>query len=73
MNIAYLQPFEDGNKRTSRPCANLPLLLQNCVPLSFLDVQQADYAQAMLAFYEQQDVSLAVELFEWTYRRSVHK
>ena len=73
VNIAYLQPFEDGNKRTSRLCANLLLLLQNCAPLSFMDVEQADYALAVLAIYEQQDVSLAVELFEWTYRRSIDK
>lgn len=73
VNIAYLQPFEDGNKRTSRLCANLPLLLQNCAPLSFMDVEQADYALAMLAIYEQQNVALAAELFEWTYRRSIDK
>lgn len=73
VNIAYLQPFEDGNKRTSRLCANLPLLLQNCAPLSFLDVEQADYAMAILGVYEKQDVSLAVELFAWTYQRSITK
>lgn len=73
VNVAYLQPFEDGNKRTSRLCANLPLLLQNCAPLSFLDVEAADYALAVLAVYERQDVSLAVELFAWTYLRSIAK
>lgn len=73
VNIAYLQPFEDGNKRTSRLCANLPLLLQNSAPLSFLDVEPADYALAVLAIYELQDVSLAVELFKSTYRRSIDK
>lgn len=73
MNIAYLQPFDDGNKGTSRLCANLPLLLQNCAPLSFLDVEQSDYALAVLGVYEQQNVSLAVELFAWTYRRSIEK
>ena len=73
VNLAYLQPFEDGNKRTSRLCANLPLLFNNCAPLSFLDVEQADYALAMLGVYERQDVSLAVDLFEWTYRRSIEK
>ncbi|HEX8956344.1 MAG TPA: Fic family protein [Burkholderiaceae bacterium] len=73
IHIAYLQPFEDGNKRTSRLCANLPLMLQNCAPLSFLDVEQGDYALAMLAVYEQCNVSLAVELFVWTYRRSIEK
>jgi Fic family protein len=73
LNIAYLQPFEDGNKRTSRLCANLPLLLQNCAPLSFLDVEAPDYALSVIAVYEKQDVSLAVELFEWTYLRSIQK
>lgn len=73
VNLAYLQPFEDGNKRTSRLCANLPLLLQNCAPLSFLDVEAADYALAVLGVYERQDVALAVELFEWTYLRSIRK
>lgn len=73
VNLAYLQPFEDGNKRTSRLCANLPLLLSNCAPLSFLDVEQKDYALAMLGVYERRDVTLAVELFAWTYRRSIAK
>lgn len=73
VNIAYLQPFEDGNKRTSRLCANLPLLLQNCAPISFLDVEAPDYALAMLGIYEKQDVSLATDLFEWTYLRSIEK
>jgi Fic family protein len=73
VNIAYLQPFEDGNKRTSRLCANLPLMLANSAPLSFLDVEPADYAMAMLGVYERRDVTIAAELFEWTYRRSIAK
>lgn len=73
VNVAYLQPFEDGNKRTSRLTANLPLLLYNCAPLSFLDVEAPDYALAMLGVYEQRNVDLAVELFEATYRRSIDK
>jgi Fic family protein len=71
VNLAYLQPFEDGNKRTSRLCANLPLMLSNCAPLSFLDVETTDYAMAMLGVYEQLDLTLATELFDWTYRRSI--
>jgi len=73
LNLAYLQPFEDGNKRTSRLGANLPLLLYNCAPLSFLDIDPADYALATLGVYERLDVSLAAELFAWTYRRSITK
>jgi fido (protein-threonine AMPylation protein) len=73
INLAYLQPFVDGNKRTSRLCANLPLMLGNCAPLSFLDVEPADYATAMLGVYEPLDLTLATELFAWTYRRSIPK
>ncbi|MCX7255238.1 MAG: Fic family protein [Polaromonas sp.] len=73
VHIAYLQPFEDGNKRTSRLCANLPLMLSNCAPLSFLDVEPHDYALAVTGVYERLDVTLAAELFAWTYRRSIVK
>jgi hypothetical protein len=73
VNLAYLQPFEDGNKRTSRLAANIPLMLYNCAPLAFLDVDQQDYALGMMGVYEFRDPSLAVELFTWTYRRSIEK
>lgn len=73
VNIAYLQPFEDGNKRVSRLSANIPLMLYNCAPLSFMDVDRQEYAEAMLGVYEKQDVTLAVELFDVTYRRSIRK
>lgn len=73
VNLAYLQPFEDGNKRTSRLAANIPLMLYNCAPLSFLDIDAQDYAYAMMGVYEHCNVALAVELFESVYRRSIAK
>jgi len=73
VNLAYLQPFEDGNKRTSRLAANIPLMLYNCAPLSFFDVDIKGYARAMLGVYELRDVALAVDLFAWAYQRSVKK
>jgi hypothetical protein len=73
VNLAYLQPFEDGNKRTSRLSANIPLMLYNCAPLSFLDIEVQDYALAMMGVYEHRNVALAVDLFEWAYRRSIRK
>jgi hypothetical protein len=73
VNLAYLQPFADGNKRTSRLCANMPLMLYNCAPLSFLDVERSDYATALLGVYEQRRVDVAVDLFEFIYRRSIQK
>ena len=73
VNLAYLQPFEDGNKCVSRLAANVPLMLYNQAPLSFLDVDRDDYALAMMGIYESCDVSMAVDLFDWTYRRSQAK
>jgi len=73
INLAYLQPFEDGNKRTSRLAANIPLMLYNCSPLSFLDVSPQDYALAMMGVYEQRDMAMAADLFVWVYRRSISK
>ncbi|QHE88836.1 Fic family protein [Hydrogenophaga sp. BPS33] len=73
VQLAYLQPFEDGNKRVSRLAANIPLMLYNQAPLSFLDVDREDYALAMMGVYECGDVSMAVDLFAWTYRRSQAK
>jgi len=73
VNLAYLQPFEDGNKRTSRLAANIPLMLYNCAPLSFLDIEAQDYAYAMMGIYEYRNVALAIELFEHVYRRSIAK
>lgn len=73
INLAYLQPFEGGNKRTSRLAANIPLMLYNCSPLSFLDVNPQDYALAMMGVYEQRDMAMAADLFVWVYRRSISK
>jgi len=73
INIAYLQPFEDGNKRTSRLSANIPLLMYNCAPLNFLDVSDDDYSRATIGVYEQVNSSVAADLFAWTYRRSIEK
>ena len=71
--IAYLQPFIDGNKRTSRISANIPLTLYNCSPLAFMDVDRSEYAQAMMGIYEFNDFSAATDLFVWTYRRSIKR
>ncbi|MET2527156.1 Fic family protein [Ralstonia pseudosolanacearum] len=68
--LAYLQPFENGNELTSRLAANIPLLLHNCAPLTFQDATKEDYALAMLAVYELRDATLAAELLSWTYQRS---
>jgi Fic family protein len=52
IGISYIQPFEDGNKRTGRIMANALLLAHNRAPLSYRSVEEKDYREATLVFYE---------------------
>ncbi|MEI6288367.1 MAG: Fic family protein [bacterium] len=52
LGLSYIQPFEDGNKRTSRLLANAILLAYSCAPLSYRSVDENDYREAILVFYE---------------------
>lgn len=52
VGISYVQPFEDGNKRTGRLMANAILLAYGCAPLSYRSVEEKDYREAILVFYE---------------------
>lgn len=61
--IAYVQPFEDGNKRTSRLIGNAILMAYNCCPLSFRSVDELEYKKAIILFYEQNNLSYFKELF----------
>ena len=61
--VAYIQPFEDGNKRTSRLTANALLLAHKCCPLTFRSVEANDYRAALLLFYEQNNLSAFKKIF----------
>ena len=50
--IAYLQPFLDGNKRTSRMLGNAILMAHDYLPLSFRNIDETEYKQALVLFYE---------------------
>jgi len=52
LGISYIQPFEDGNKRTARLMTNAILFAHNCAPLSYRSIDENDYHEAMLVFYE---------------------
>ena len=52
LGISYIQPFDDGNKRTARIMANAILLAYYCAPLSYRSVEEKDYREATLVFYE---------------------
>ena len=69
--IPYLQVFANGNKRTARLAANLPLLGAGLLPISFVDIDKADYIQAMAAFYELGNIQLMEKMFVDGYTRSI--
>lgn len=61
--ISYIQPFVDGNKRTSRIVSNAILMNNKYCPLSFRTVDSIDYKKAMLIFYEQNNISAFKDIF----------
>lgn len=61
--IAYIQPFEDGNKRTSRLAANAILMAYNICPLSYRSVDEVEYKKAVIVFYEQNNINYFKKLF----------
>jgi fido (protein-threonine AMPylation protein) len=73
VQLPYLQPFIDGNKRTARLAANLPFVIHNLVPLSFVDVPVELFQRAYLALYEFNRVEPLRDLFIWAYERSVSR
>lgn len=70
VHLPYLQPFEDVNKRVSRLAANIPLIRMNLCPLSFIDVPEQAYIDAMIGVYELNRVDLLRDVFVWAYERS---
>ena len=70
VHLPYLQPFEDVNKRVSRLAANIPFIRHNLCPLSFIDVPEQAYVDAMIGVYELNRVELLRDVFVWAYERS---
>ena len=61
--ISYIQPFNDGNKRTARIVSNAELMANDYCPISFRTVDSIDYKKAMLIFYEQNNISAFKKIF----------
>jgi len=73
VQLPYLQPFEDVNKRVSRLGANIPLIRNNLCPLSFIDVPEQAYIDGTLGIYEFNQVDLLRDVFIWAYERSCQR
>ena len=73
VQLPYLQPFEDVNKRVSRIGANIPLIKHNLCPLSFIDVPERSYVESLLGVYELNKTELLQDVFVWAYERSCQR
>jgi hypothetical protein len=73
VQLPYLQPFDDVNKRVSRIAANIPLVKRNLSPLSFVDVPGSLYISGLLGVYELNRVELLKDVFMWAYERSAKR
>lgn len=71
--ISYLQPFQDGNKRTARLATNLPLIDARLAPFSFADIKKSDYMFGLLAFYERGRTSFLAGAFFNSYLKTAQR
>ncbi len=70
VQLPYLQPFDDVNKRVSRLAANISFNRHNLSPLAFVDVPGDLYINGMLGVYELNRIELLKDVFMWAYERS---
>ncbi len=63
-NIAKIQPFIDGNKRTSRMIESIVLMNHDIIPVySSKEEDILNYRKGLITFYEQKDYSLYTDYF----------
>ena len=63
-NIAKLQPFIDGNKRTSRMMESIVLMNADIIPVySSRDADILNYRKGLIAFYETGNYSPYADYF----------
>lgn len=70
IQLPYLQPFIDVNKRVSRLALNIPLIRRNLAPLSFIAVPDQTYTRGLLGVYELNRIDLIKDVFLWAYEKS---
>ena len=70
-NLAYLQYFRDGNKRTARLMQTAALARAGVLPLFFKDTLILKYQRATLHFYETGDYAPYVDFFKENYELAV--
>ncbi|GHV22163.1 hypothetical protein FACS189428_3790 [Clostridia bacterium] len=63
----------DGNKRTARICANIPLIKNGLVPAGFLQVKDREYIDAILAVYELNNTDFISQIFVDNYLLNIER
>jgi len=71
--ISYIQPFEDGNKRTGRILANAILYANGFCPLSYRSISDVDYKKAVIIFYENNSLEFFKTLFVSQFKFAVEQ
>ena len=71
--ISYIQPFEDGNKRTARVIGNALLLASAFCLLSYKSVDEVEYKKSMIIFYEQNSIHCFKQLFIEQFKIAISK
>lgn len=69
--LSYIQPFDDGNKRTARLVSNALLMAADMSPLSYRSVSPIDYKKAILLFYELNNINAFKKIFVSQYKFAV--
>lgn len=70
-NLAYLQYFADGNKRTSRLMQTAVLVHNDMTPLFLRAEDIQDYLKAVISYYEAGDRRSYADLFVRNYRYTI--
>lgn len=70
-NIAYLQYFIDGNKRTARNLLTFSLMQDHQFPFLFNEDKSSGYINALIHYYETGDYNEFKKYFIETYRATI--
>lgn len=70
-NIAYLQYFIDGNKRTARTLLAFSLMQDHQFPFLFNESEPSNYINSLIHYYETGDYSEFKKYFIETYRETI--
>ena len=70
-NLAYLQYFRDGNKRTARMMQTGAMVQAGIMPMLFSDTLIDQYVRALVNYYETGQYQPYIDFFKTSYERTI--